>query len=270
MADDTLSLDEILSGTPEPVVETAAAPEPEIKPEPVRDEQGRFAPKDGEAQPQPTDEEAKAVVEGAPKPQTQPHGFVPQQALDEERQKRRDLEARIAALERPPQAPAPATPDKPKPTLWDSPDDYLAERLTPLQRELAETRMFYSGELAKSKFGEDTCKAAYSAMQEAVQSGKIDPNQVEAFLSKSRDPVGDIVRWHQNRPEVQAASMREQIKAEVMKELGIDPNKPAEPAPSSTPSAPVINIPQSLSKIPGNASAAADRDESLTELLGGR
>lgn len=270
MADDTLSLDEILSGTPEPVVETVAAPEPETKPEPVRDEQGRFANKDGEAKPEPTDEEAKAVVEGGPKP-TQPPGHVPIQALDEAREKNRKLEERIAALEGRQPAPAPATtePAKPKATLWDSPDDYLAERLTPLEQRQADANLFMSGQLAMLKYGEDTVSQAYTAMKEAVSAGKLNPNQIETALSRSRHPVGDIVQWFQNRPEAKEASMRDQIKAEIMAELGIDPNKPA-PTPSPTPSAPVINLPQSLSKIPGNTSAAADRDESLSELLGGR
>lgn len=276
MADDDESLDEILSGsakpeTAEPPDKTTEAPEASDVP---RDEHGRFAPKEGEAEPEVDAEQPEATTE--PEPEAEHN--APVAAVIAERRKGQAATERADKLERelaemrgqmsvlmqrgtqaaPQPQPEPVKP----PEFWENPEAFLQHALTPYQQQIADMTVRTSRAEALVEFGRDTVVAAENAVKEAIQRGELDPVGLKASLSKSRDPVGDVVRWHQGSP----ASIREKLKAEIMAELGIDPSK--QPAPSPTPSSrdPVVRLPPSLSKVPAGH-AAPERDESLDEVL---
>lgn len=272
MADDDESLDEILSGT---ATAESVTTEEDKTAEPVRDEHGRFAPKSGEGElDAPTDDNP------ADEPQPEPEHNAPVAAVIAERRKAQaerergdQLDARIKQLEtmlmqRGSQTATPAPQPEPvqPPEIWENPQGFVEHALTPLQQQLAETTFRLSRAEAFAEFGKDTVSAAEAAMKQAVESGQLDPASIKATLSKSRDPVGDVVRWHQSSPAVQQATMRETLRAELMAELGIDPSQPT-PSPAPSPrNAPIVKMPPSLTKIPAGHSVP-ERDESLDEVL---
>lgn len=244
--------------TPEPAPETPGQP---------RDETGRFAPKA-------TDE---PVVEppASEQPAAQPGNHqVPLEALTAIRGENRDLKqqlqqaiSRLQALEQRPaaQPPAQLQPPPTKRELWDDPDAYVDERLTPLQQQLAETRAEISHFRAISEFGKESVTAAHQAVNDAISRGELNPETVNGQLAKSRDPVGDIVRWHQQQ---QAKANMQKIgnnpdawlDAEIEKRMA-DPafqakviERARQPNGQNTQSPPVA-LPPSLSRIASGANA---------------
>jgi len=194
--------------------------------------------------------ETPAVVEQAPAEQAtdapevetqegeQGQKMVPQQALHAEKQKVKryteqvasfeqsnaELRQAIARLEAKVSEQAkPKEPEKPAPQFWDSPDEYVQHSITPvqqaLQKELAETRYVLSRNVAIASFGEETVNAADEALTQAVQSGQLNGQAVRQQLEQSRDPVGDVVRWHKNSPAMKEQEMRDRIRAEVLAEI---------------------------------------------------
>ncbi len=275
MADDEESLDDILSpkGTTTPEIESSEV-EPE-KSEPARDEHGRFAPK-GEAEPEVGAEQPETPEE----PEAEQEHNAPVGAVIAERRKAQQANERADKLERDlaemrgqmsvlmqrgnQPAPQPQQ-EPPKPIeLWDDPNKWGENLLSPVQQQLAEMTFRTSRAEALVEYGKDKVTAAETAIKEAVARGELDGQRLAAQLSKSRDPVGDVVKWHQNSPAVQQATLRETLRAELMAELGIDPNKQPVPKPSTQ--TPVVKMPPSLTKIPAGH-AAPERDESLDEVL---
>ena len=239
----TKGLDEILSGEQPAQVEQSSAPEP--APEPVA--------QTPEPEAQPSTAEPAATEPEAEDRQT---GMVPQKALHASRERARTAEERAADLERqlaevngklqglmsrpaPPPQPAP---EPPKPVdFWEDPNKFVEQSLTPVQQRLAEMTFRTSRAEAFVEFGKDAVAEAEAAIKQAVESGQIDGRALQAQLSQSGDPVGDIVRWHQNSPSVREAKLREQIRAELQAELaGQQPTppvgQPSTPAPQVMPS----------------------------------
>lgn len=219
------SLDEIMAGRdanqPEPSPDNAPATGNQ-----PRDDNGKFAPK-GDQQPEPVTQQEPAHTEA--EQSTPEKGKVPQQALHAEREKAKSERERADALERQlaelrgqvsvltQQRQAPqqqVEPPKPR-VVWEDPDGWAEEKLTPFQQELQETRFYYSQTGAIRDHGKETVDAASSALQQAVQAGQIDPNQLKTQLSRSIDPVGDVVRWYQQTPAHQEKALREKIRAEI-------------------------------------------------------
>jgi hypothetical protein len=279
MADDEESLDDILSTPATPVKE---APEAETPAEPVRDEHGRFAPKHGDEEPEAPETPPEQV------PDEEPEGEhnAPVASVVAERRKRQaaesernDLAREIAELRgqmsvfmqqrTQPQQQPPQPEPKPRPQMWDDPDQWgqslIEERLSPIQQQIAQMTYRASRAEALAEFGKDTVTTAQQALEEAVKSGQLDGPKVKDTLSKSSDPVGDIVRWHQNRPEVRETSMREKLEAEILAKYGIDPTAQT-PSPTPSPRNPNVKLPPSLSRIP-SGHQAPERDESLDEVL---
>jgi hypothetical protein len=275
MADDDESLDEILSGTPK--AEPEAKPEAEPQPtDPPRDEHGRFAPKEGEETPEAATEEPEAEAE----PQPEAEHNAPVAAVIAERRKAQAANERAEQLareiaemrgqmsvlmQRGNQPPAPQPEPVKPPDFWDAPDKYVEHALSPVQQQLAEMTFRTSRAEAFAEHGKETVTAAEAAMKQAVESGKVDGEALRATLRQSRDPVGYVVQWHLNSPSVQQATMRETIRAELMAELGIDPNKPT-PSPAPSERNPIVKMPPSLNRIPAGHNAP-ERDESLDEVL---
>lgn len=218
-------LDNILSGA------GAAASEPEVKEEtPAVAEQAQAE--------QVTEQNEEAPEDTGQQEGEQGQKMVPQQALHAEKQKVKRYTEQVASFEKKlaDQAEAmrrletmlsekakPQEPEKPAPQFWDDPDQFVQHSITPvqqaLQKELAETRYVLSRNVAIASFGEDVVTAADEALKEAVRSGQIDGNAVRQQLEQSRDPVGDVVRWHKNSPAMKEQELREKLRAELLEEM---------------------------------------------------
>lgn len=285
MADDEESLDDILSPS-KPVDTHATTPEiesteaePEQQEGQNRDEKGRFASKDGEAAPEveerPEGEPETAEHEGEPDKKPPP-GVIEErrkrQAAEEERdtmsRQLAELRGQVSVLMQRGNRPAPQPQPEPEkvPDFWEAPDKFVAHQLNPVQQQLAEMTFRTSRAEAIAEFGRDAVTAAQDAIKQAIESGQLNGQAISAQLQKSRDPVGDVVRWHQNSPTVREASIREKVEAEILAKYGIDPNKPATPSPPPSARTPNVKLPPSLSRIPAGHTVV-DRDESLEEIL---
>lgn len=252
------SLDEIMSREPaaDIVQETNQPAQPGTDEQGrTRDEHGKFAPKpeNGDEANGDSDNAAQAAVEGG-KPEK---GFVPLQALHSERDKgkaardeadtlRRQNAELIAALTRvqPQQQPQPVEKPKPK-TLWEDPDAFLAERLSPIQQEATTRHMLTSRMLAVDKFGADSVKEADDALGAAMQANPNAPEVIalQQRVSKAEHPFAELVTWHQRRkaladigddPEAFRTRERERLRQEILAEYGA---APATPTPAATPAA---------------------------------
>lgn len=271
MADDDESLDEILSG---PVkAEPELTPEVEKPSEPNRDDHGRYASREDE-QPEVVAEQ----TEDAPEPDAEHN--APVAAVIAERRKAQaereradklvtemaELRGQISVLTQRTQAPQQPQPEPVKPPdFWDDPSKYVEHALDPFQQKISQMTFRASRAEAIAEHGKEAVAAAQQALEAAAKSGQIDGNATATALRKSDDPVGDIVRWHLRSPAVQETTLREKLRAELMAEFGIDPNKPAEPSTPS-PRNPIVKMPPSLNRIPAGH-PAPERDESLDEVL---
>lgn len=170
----------------EPVAEQEAQPEAPQRP---RDEQGRFAPKEEPAAPvavepiaQPQPAEPKAAV---------PPGFVPIGVVKE-------LRDEIRSLQRTPAAPAPM-PEVPDPIL--DPQGFAQFQTDQFEQARFQDRLYFSAQLAESKYGSDTVKQAH---EWGFQRCDTDP-YFNARVRASQDPYSLVVQEYQ----------REQIAAQV-------------------------------------------------------
>jgi hypothetical protein len=227
-------------------VEPSAPAETDAQP---RDDAGRFATKAPPAEPE--SEAERAPAEERPK-----GGFVPQPALHAERQRSKaereradELERQLVELrgqvtvltqQRPPE-PA-KEPEKPV-SVWDNPDAWASKLIEPVQQQLAETTFLYSQRAAVSEHGAELVNTAGAALKAAMQSGSEDVQAWSAKLRASRDPVGDVMRWHQSQPATREAQLREQIRAEL--EAEYQARQPA-PSPAEQPPASPQVMPSNL------------------------
>ena len=290
---DGTELDEIMNGSPEPeVIEAVVAPETVTQP---RDETGKFAakPQEEEAQTIDPDNAAAAAVEGGER------GKVPVAAVQAEREKARqardeaetlrrelaEIRGQVSVLTQQRQQAAPPV-EKAKPkSFWENPDEFLSERLAPVQQTVQQQRFEMSRMLADEKYGADTVKAADDALGALIQANDPSVAAFQAQIANSRHPYADLVAWHEKRkamadigddPKAYQERERERIRAELMAELGIEaaPATPATPAAPSTPTKPLTKLPQSLSKLAGagNGNGSVDTsDEGIfSHAMGGR
>lgn len=210
--------------TEEPVVETPVA-EPEAQapveaqPEPEgdrpRDEHGRFAPKD---KPEPV--------------------MVPIQALHETRDKVRDLEARIAGLQPPPQVPE-------LPDVFEDQEGYTKAIEQTIEQRLYQQQLQMSERFARIQHGEELTNAA---LEWGVAKCNSDPF-FNAQAKASGDPVGFAVAHYQ----------REQIATQVTPDdyQQFQAWKAAQAQAQAAPAAqPASTPPQSIASLPSSGGAA--------------
>lgn len=304
MTDTGNELSEILSAETAPAatatVETTTTTAPPADTGQGRDEHGRFAPKATDTQPPPVDTSTQPPATGQPPASgTVPEGYVPHgrfHAVNEtakaEKERADRLEAMLEQALRRTGQPAPAAapqtePPKPK-DLWEDPngftEDVVSKALTPLQEQMREFVFNTSKREATREFGAEKITAAETAMEQAIKAGRLDPKAVAAQLGKSMDPVGDVVRWHQKTSALERVGSDPDafVKAEIEKMLA-DPAKAGEllqrlqsgaaNANRSGTTAPVIELPPSLSKLPGGTNTAApalgDDSERFSRALAG-
>lgn len=273
-------LDEIMSGAGEAMPETTTQ-EPTQQP---RDEAGRFSTSSP-----PANTHVVAEIEATgeateepqqPHPETKPNGGVPVKAVQEEREKRQAAQAEAEALRRElaelrgmvmarqqPAAPQPQQEQKPA-SLWDDPDAYLQSQLTPVQREMQETREMLWEIQASSRHGAEKVEAAKKAAEASTPEEKA---ALHRQLMAGGNPFDNLVKWHQQN--------------QVMSRIGNDPdawlqqeierrlNDPAEQAKilerirtgaaaNTSRSQPATNLPPSLNRLPAGGNQPADTDMS--------
>lgn len=187
----TEGLDEILSDAPaaETPAPEALTPAPEAAGQP-RDENGRFAPKETGEQPQVETpaEQVPPTPDPTPGPETGQYA-----ALKDERRKRQEAEARIAAMEaqfaqmqsRPQPQPEPPA------DFFENPDAFLASKLDQFGTQLMQRfqqqqqvdRLNASEAAAKAKYAD--YDDAFHAFRQAVQSNPA----LSAQMTASNDPA---------------------------------------------------------------------------------
>jgi hypothetical protein len=196
------SLDDIMSGRGNPVSDettTTTAEPAAITAAPEagtgRDELGRFAPKPGEPG-------STTTVEPTP---TQPNGHVPIQALDAERNKRKDIEDRYdremremrEQISRLAQPKPTAEPPAPPPSMFDDPDAYLQHQMSPLQSALQEVRE----ELWETKASSVHTAEAVQAAKVAAEAlfGTPEGAALHQQITASGNPFENLVKWHKKQ-----------------------------------------------------------------------
>ena len=188
------------------------APENNLAPEAVEAEQAEPV---GEPQ----------VQEGPePRPQT-----VPLAALDEERMKRREMQAEVEALRmQVQQLAAPKTEEQPLPDFWEDPERHqqtvLDRRLNPLQQQMQERMEAMSRSLHVSVAGEDKVAEAEAALRDFILTNRAAGLEVGQRIRSAPDPYGQLLRWHgEQRVRTEIGSdpeaYREKLKAEILAEM---------------------------------------------------
>ena len=248
---------------PAPAEAKASEPTPQPAPQEAtpsqrqRDEQGRFVPRPAQQPPQ------------KPAPQQQPQRMpedhrVPLRELLDERERRQRIEAEANQLRQAwaqvQQAQQAAAAQQAPQTIFDNPDDYLANRvMNPLRQEgytlMTQVKDGLSREMANSQFGEQQVNAALADLTRVRYTPQGD--FVFRQIMESGHPYGALVRWHNSVRAQQAigpdpnAWLRKQqeqwlndpkVHAEVLQRVrqqqqGRPPNVSLPPSLSSVPAA---------------------------------
>jgi hypothetical protein len=247
-----------------PVTEAEIEPKGDDRP---RDEQGRFAAKSEEPEP----EAPKTETQAAPEPPKETESVGVRQLREAfERQQRRnaELEQQLMSL-RPKPEPAP------KPDLFEKPDEFVRsnvqEALSPIEQRLSSAIELMSRNFAISQHGEERVGQAYSALDQAAKNGDPQALAVVNAVKQSMDPYGDIARWYSQQEanlnpqaffqrQLSEALKDEKFKGELMQKL--------QPAQSETsPAKPVFRVPPSLNRATTAAPALDDGGDFSNESL---
>lgn len=241
----------------------------------IRDDKGRFAPKEREAQPQ---SETSAET---PEPRVPPHRLREEaEARRQAEDRARSLESESATLRRELEelrrANVKTEPQEPPPSLWENEQAWGQNLVGPLEKRMVEMRVDFSRQVAEVKHGSEKVRAAYQAFAEAAQGGDPAAVYIASNAEKLSDPFGAIIDWHS--------------KASVVREIGTDPEaykekllsdpeflakavemarKTAE-ASSGAPQGqqpPAFNLPPSLNSSRGSSPAAPATSMSDSELF---
>lgn len=231
------SLDEIMSSrnsssettaAPAVVEQTPAAPAATGTRE--RDDKGRFEPK-GPAQP---------AAEPSVAPAGQPSGQVPIQALDAERNRRKEIEERHerelrelrAQLTRMQPTPA-AAPQPKKPEIWEDPNGFIQSELTPVQQQIAEMREELWENKAVGKHTPEVVAAAKEAAEKLF--GTPQGAELHRRITASGNPFDNLVEWHKEQTiSSETGGDLEAYKKRVIEEY-LAGNQPQQLQPSPAP-----------------------------------
>lgn len=266
----------VATETPAETKEEAPAPAEattEEKPDRTRDELGRFAPKEEPKAAAPKIEAPK-VEAVKPEPKEEVHR-VPLKELLDTRERAQRAEARLQEIERhlayQTQQRRQQQPQQPEVTIFDNPDQYLAQRVIgPMQQwgqmMVMQNKDQLSREMANQHLGEQVVNEALAYMAQVRQT----PEGQFAYhqIMTSGHPYGQLVKWHQEQ------KMRQEIgsdpkayRQKLLDEAKKDPNFQAEivklvreqQTSSGRPS--VVSLPPSLSSVPAAASNSDDRGD---------
>ena len=166
------------------------------------------------------------------------------------------------------QPPKPAEPEKEQPQVWDNPDDWVRAAIDPVTAQIHKTTEFYSRRMAEQQHGADKVQAAYDAMDQAINNGELNRDQVIGELRQSMDPFGDIMAWHQRHQALSEIgtdpnAYRERVRAELMAEMNGGARPAGDPPPASAPKPAAPPQIPSVNRAVGNAGAT--QSTSITE-----
>jgi len=276
---------------PEPSTEDVSvgglkiADEPRTATERSRDELGRFAPVEQKPEP---------VQAQQPAPVAQPQaddkdGQVPswrlreiREARDAAEQRAQEAERRAYAFEQ--QMRQFQTANKPKPEPVDffaNPDQALEQRIQPIQDEYAQResalRLGFSKRFAQIEHGKEAVGEMEKAVQQAINQGHPDMHALSMRMQRSDDPVGEAMQWYKNQKLMSETggdlvAYKQKLLDEAMKDPAfqakvLEASRGAAQTAAAQPGArPNIQLPPSLSKVPGSGvSAAADADNDMSD-----
>jgi hypothetical protein len=265
--------------TPEPA--PAAAPQPQPTPQqpatPERDEQGRFAPRQG----QPPQQQPPQAAPQQPQRVPEDHR-VPLRELLDERERRQRVEAEANQIRQAwaqwqaQQAAAAAAQQAPQ-TIFDNPDDYLNQRvMNPLRQEgqmyMLQVKDGMSREMANMQFGERTVNAALQDMTRVrhTPQGDFVFNQI----MQSGHPYAALVKWHSTARAQQAIGPDPHAWLRKQQEQWVnDPKAQAavlqriQQQQRSAGRPPNVSLPPSLSSIPASSGRLDDQGDMSNESL---
>jgi len=193
------------------------ARQPETEPvEPVDDEPVAEAP---EAPAEPVKEAP------APAPKAEPQ-MVPLAALQEAREKARELERRLQASQ--PKVEPPRAPD-----IFANPDEFTAFMSEQSRAIALEAKLDISEAMAREAFGDERVDEAFAAFQD--RTGQ-DPSLYQRTLAQ-KSPWHAVVKWHEAekvRAEMgdDPVAYRAKVEAEVRAKIAAEQRKPIPAAPS--------------------------------------
>lgn len=201
----------------------------------LRDEHGRFAKKDEAGEPD-------KAISGTP-PQEQEPGRVPVAALQDERQKRQQLEAQLEqALGLLNQRQA-QQPQQPPPDMFDDPDGFKAHFREQLKAELLQElgpTMQHQGVMTRAEVSEMLARQKYEDYDQTVESFK-EAMQANPFLLTQLQQAPDPATFAYNAGKQFAEAKayggalpsRDQLKAELLEEVKAElglANRPSVPS----------------------------------------
>lgn len=181
-----------------PVVETAANDEP------VRDEQGRFAPKEAKAEPA---KEAPATP-AAPVAGKDTDAQVPSWRLREVNEAReaaerraQDLDGRLQTYERQMAELRQQSQPKPEPVdFFTDPNAALKQQLSPFEQQIQSMQSEFNLRASRAEAIAEHGKASVLEMEQAVEKAMRERHPEMATLAvqlrQSKDPVGDAMNWY--------------------------------------------------------------------------
>lgn len=281
---------EAIEATAEVEVTTEAQTQTDERP---RDDKGRFASKQEDANPETTTEQpapaVAAKVEDNPQPQAErERGEIPAWRLREEAEAKREAAARaeqyqreleetrrqnaafqqqMATLQRQLQER-----NSPPPDMYADPEGYQRHQADQHQMALRQQAVMFSEQLARVKFGDELYTKAEQEIARHVQMNPHDP--VVHVLQQSSQPAFEVVKWFQQQEankRLAGKSIDDLLKEEREKALN-DPAFLAQAIEKAKATAKPVQtqanatIP-SLNRATAAASVTTDDDESDAGLL---
>lgn len=238
------NLDEILNGEPKTEVAEAAEeihePSPKVDPpsDRLRDEKGRFAPKETgvETPAQPEAVPAPAEAPPAPASQLPKDVYEPFKAIRDEN---KELKQRLAQIERSmTQSPAPAQPQQPTADFWDDPHGYMSQQFNQFGQQLLqqwEQRQIHQRIDASEKQAKAThadYDEAYQAFEQAVQANP----RLAYELAQSDNPGEFAYSKGKAALAIQSVGSLDELKAQIRSELEAEIRAAAPAIPPALPS----------------------------------
>lgn len=209
-------LDDILSdNTDEAPAETVVTTEPESIVDPpsgiLRDEKGRFAPKEEKG----VETAAEPEQAAEPVPPTEQSQQLPKEefaALKDERRKRQELERRLAAIEQQTRAPEP-----PRADFWDDPQQFMGQFGEQLLQQWEQRqqiqRIDASEQAARARHND--YDEAYAVFEQAV---RLNPS-LAYELAQASDPGEFAYAKGRAAMAIQSVGSLDELRAQIRAEL---------------------------------------------------
>lgn len=177
----------------------------------------------------PEEPEAEAPEVKPEEPKKDEPQFVPLAALHEERERRKELDRRLQALEHSQKQPEP----EPAPDMFDDPKGYTSYMERKAETQARNARLDLSEDMARMHYGDEAVNAALEAMKPHAGT------PVHRQILEARNPYAELMKWHKAQrvaaeigdPDAWREAERAKIKAEVEAELAVKQVR-GTPAPS--------------------------------------